>query len=942
MIEVFCVCGKRYAVPPDKAGKKLQCRRCGNVQRVPGGKKRPAKPAGKADDAVVVPFAVPDEDDDGSGMIAGDDAPLLAPEAPPLDLRDSVHRCPSCGLQDDASVVVCVRCGYDWRAGRRMVDAHESAQASARLRLIAETADEVARIDKLAWAALSPLGLVLGPWLLLRTVALGRHLAGLDPKGAGAATVVRVRVLSLVGLVAWLGVVGFFVLSRRPPGDDPDAAPVQCRLRLEALGTAIRAQLAPQGRFPPETSTWPQALEGLSTAPASPVGADGLRCPMSQSLYPYSRRESELLTPEVAGDYLLLWDRDPHPDERARLVLRALRFDGTVELFSSRADLEGATRRPPFRGAAAVTPPPPTKNGAGQGTALPPVRPETPQGRRVEAFLRFAEEVDDSDPDFSKEVSVDLERFTVKVGLPPLELLPTLLRGQEEEVRRQAARILARLALPPDKALALARELVKDADPEVRFGAAMALRRHKDATWLALTAGVVDEARTDATRKAAMAWLGREATASPQRTKAVLEVFAARRKASDAQGAGAMVQLPVETLPAVALLVADKGVGREARASLFSAGEAGAEAAIGLLSRPDPQLKRAAFQVLDDLRASKVIPLDAYLRHVANEVDTDVRAGAMARLAEGLGPPDTQLLTWALDQARLGVSGKLKALCDAVLARCGGAGQGSDETLELLVNDLATTGGNHAAVLASLRLPARLLDERVDNLAGRALGRIRDPATRVELVKVLYQRPTEASLRVAVAAIDDADEEVRVEALRSLLEANAVRGDDLRREAARALAQRLRPGAETSPRAQEMLYALCSGGLYCAAGGGDEGEHRCSPALMRGLEGLARKGDRAAIRCLGTHPNEGTIKFLISLYDAKEPPSPEVGMSLARLSGMAIVTIDGAEWRKQLQPLPPRAVQTLAAASAADVRDTRAKLDAGQKRLADLKAGAGR
>lgn len=941
MIEVFCVCGKRYAVPPDKAGKKLQCRRCGNVQRVPGGKKKAPKPAAKADEAVVVPFAVPDEDDDGTGgVMLADDGPLVAPEAPPLDLRDSVHRCPSCGLQDDVSVVVCVRCGYDWRAGRRMVDAHESAQASARLRLIAETADEVARLDKLAWAALSPLGLLLGPWLLVRTVALGRHLAGLDPKGAGAATVVRVRVLALVGLVTWLGVAGFLVASRRAPGEDPDAAPVQCRLRLEALGTAIRAQLAPQGRFPPESSTWPQALEALSAAPASPVKADGLRCPISQGLYPYARRESELLTPEVAGDYLLLWDRDPHPDERARLVLRALRFDGAVELFGSRADLEAATRRPPFRGAAAVTPPPPPKNGAGQGTL--PVRPAAPQGHRAEAFLRFAEEVDDADPDFTKGLTVDLERFTVKVGVPPLELLPTLLRGQEEEVRRQAARILARLALPPDKALALARELVKDKDPEVRFGAAMALRRHGDAAWLALTAGVVDEARADATRKAALAWLGREATVNPQRTRAVLEVFAARRKASGAQGAGAVIQLPVETLPAVALLVADAGVGREARACLFSAGEAGAEAAIGLLSRPDPQVKRAAFQVLDDLRAASVIPLDAYLRHVANEVDTDVRAGAMARLAEGQGPPDTQLLTWALDQARLGAGGRLKSLCDAVLARCGGAGQGSDETLELLMNDLATTGGNHAAVLASLRLPARLLDERVDTLAGRALGRIRDPATRVELVKVLYLRPTEASLRVAVAAIDDADEEVRVEALRSLLEANAVRGDDLRREAARALAQRLRPGVETSPRAQEFLYALCSGGLYCAAGGGDEDEHRCSPALMRGLESLARKGDRAAIRCLGTHPNEGTIKFLISLYDAKEPPSPEVGMSLARLSGMAIVSTDGAEWRKALQPLPPRAVQTLGIQAAADHRDTKMKLDAGQRRLAELKAGAGK
>ena len=137
MVDVDCVCGRRYTVPDDKAGKKLQCRRCGSVNRIP----RPTQAA----DAVVIPFRDPGEEDgDADDLLS-----LAPPEPPPLEIRDPLRRCPSCGFQDEASVLVCVRCGYDFRTGRRLEDAHERSERSDRLRVADDASHELERLSGL-------------------------------------------------------------------------------------------------------------------------------------------------------------------------------------------------------------------------------------------------------------------------------------------------------------------------------------------------------------------------------------------------------------------------------------------------------------------------------------------------------------------------------------------------------------------------------------------------------------------------------------------------------------------------------------------------------------------------------------------------------------------------------------------------------------------------
>ena len=62
MIEVPCVCGKTYQVPDGSAGRKLQCRRCGAIQRIP----RTARALAESD-PLIVSFQMPGASEDGQG-----------------------------------------------------------------------------------------------------------------------------------------------------------------------------------------------------------------------------------------------------------------------------------------------------------------------------------------------------------------------------------------------------------------------------------------------------------------------------------------------------------------------------------------------------------------------------------------------------------------------------------------------------------------------------------------------------------------------------------------------------------------------------------------------------------------------------------------------------------------------------------------------------------
>lgn len=934
MVEVHCVCGRRYPVPDDKAGKKLQCKRCGAINRIPW-------PQPSDHDDVVIPFRDPGEDE-GDEDDPDADLALAAPEPPPLEIRDPLRRCPSCGHQDEASVVVCVRCGYDFRTGRRLQDAHEAGERSARVRAASSADAELARLSGMAWMALTPLGLGLGPYLLARSFVVERQAHGL---GREEAVLYRVRALAVGGLVLWIVALGALgVLIKRRGLEAEEAVDRECRARLERVGVALKARVTAERRFPPGGSDWGEALAELAEQ-----GSARLACPVGGDLYPFRRREAEVLTPSAEPAYLVLWEREPHLDAAGKLVFRALRFDGRVETFGQRSDLDAATRRTAFgldaRPAATevVTPGPrtgPKPPGPGPDQPPPPTAERDRLRVAIESFLAYAGSVDDSDPDFSEKTSVDPEFFTERVGIPPQELLPTLLAGEDPNARIQAARMLARVALPRDFCLTQARAAAKDAAPEVRLGAAVCLHRHGDATWLPTMAGVSEDAEGEETRRVALDWIGREASKGVVETRRVLVHAAELRGRTRAEGADAIIMLPTAALPHVAALLTDGGVAREAAATLFSAREAGLEVLQPLLTSERPRdVRQAAFAVVDTLRVGGVVALEDHLRLIDQELDPDVRAFAARGLAGLRGAPALPLLDWALESLRRGAPGSLGALCEGLVNRSGHGPEGA-AALERLVADLSRAG-DHTAVVKTLGLtPWRLLDERIDALLAARWERLGDPATKLEVTRLLADRPHEGSQRALLQAAADAVEDVRIEALRGLKDAVAVRGPDLQREAARVIAQRLR--VEESPRALPMLVALASNGTWCEVSGEGQGQHRCPTALPRALEQLVRKGDRSAVRALRGHPTEKVIEFLISALDAAREDSlkQEVVGALGAVTSIGLTTFETSEWRKYAVPTPPKVLTHLGALARDEATRQSTARERAQSRLTHLREQA--
>lgn len=934
MVHVDCVCGRRYTVPDDKAGKKLQCRRCGNVNRIP----HPQQEA----EALVIPFRDPGEEDGGDDDLLS----LAPPPEPPLEIRDPLRRCPSCGFQDDVTVVLCVRCGYDFRTGRRLEDAHEQRERSERLRAVHEASEELARLSGLSWLALTPLGLGLGPYLIARGFALERQARAL---GREAAALNRIRALGAAGLVLWVlgfGALGVAFMRRERPSDVLDR---ECRARLARVGEALRARLATERRFPPAGREWGEALDGLVGDPRDLV------CPVGGDLYPFRRRDGDdVLTSQVEPDHIVMWEREPHLDTAGKLVFRALRADGRVEVFDQRSDLDAATRRLAFS-VVAVRADDPTPRPPRNPSGPRPVEPTTttttadPDDRlrlAVESFLAYAGSVDDSDPDFAQGVVVDPEFFTERVGIPPLELLPALLSGQggaghpDDQVRVQAARMLARIELSKERCVQLARAAAADPSPEVRFGAAVCLHRHGDPGWLPVMASLVDDAPIEETRRLAREWIGREAASGRAETRRILQHAATMRRQQGAAGADAMLPLPEAALGHVVELLGDPDVRREALATLYSAGEAGVRAVLPLLGPERPKDARSiAFDVINRLRAGGVVPLEEYLRLLREELDPDIRATGLKDLVVQPGEPPMPLLEWALDALRGGAQLRLADACVAIVERAG-VGPGGKASLERMVADL-TRDGDHLPLLRILRTgPVRQADERIDALFAARWARVSDVTARVEMVRLLAERPHEGAQRALLVAVEDASEDVRIEALRGLKDALAVRGADFKREAARVLGQRLR--SEGSPRVVDPLLALVGTATFCEVDA-DARTHRCPVALSRGLEQLARRGERAAIRAMRAHATEKTAEFLIALLEAtrEDGVKQDAVLSLQGVTGLGLTSREASDWRRSLQPLPAAVATHMGNMAATEAARQRSVQERAEQRIASLREAAG-
>ncbi len=116
-IKVTCQCGKSFAAKDELAGKAVKCPNCQQPLRIPGGSpaavKAPAKPAAQpALAAAAAPAKLA-----AAGQRGGDD---LFAEVGLKQQALNTRPCPGCTAPLAPDAVICVKCGYNTKLGRRM------------------------------------------------------------------------------------------------------------------------------------------------------------------------------------------------------------------------------------------------------------------------------------------------------------------------------------------------------------------------------------------------------------------------------------------------------------------------------------------------------------------------------------------------------------------------------------------------------------------------------------------------------------------------------------------------------------------------------------------------------------------------------------------------------------------------------------------------------
>ncbi|MBL4849629.1 MAG: hypothetical protein JKY65_29210 [Planctomycetes bacterium] len=873
MIDLTCTCGRTYTVPPTKAGRKLQCKRCGAVSRIP----HP-----ESDDVFVVPFQVTEE----------------AAEAP-LDLAvaEPTHRCPSCGTTDDVSVVICVRCGYDWRTGERITDAHDEGFDADHELVLEGAVARALQVQRWGLVCLTPLGVALGPVTLLKSLSAENELPNGSPEIAALAVA---RLQAAGGFVLWTAVIVLFAWWYQGRGEEVQVhIAAQCEARLEHLGARIKQELEDEPTFPARAESLRSALREIAeTDPA--LNELHLRCPLAEGLYAYKSRDREELTQGFDAGYILIWDQESHPDKFGQAGYRALRFDGKVETFPDRESLEEGLARDPFGQLEAPDP------SATPSTKSSPAGRRSPKARRPAARLRrfvaLAQECDRRDPWLEKGLVVESLIFTERSGIPPQDLLPVALRSKDVAIRRYGARMLARSDLPPEKVAVFARDVARDKDLDVRFAIARALQRARR-TFLIPLVPVIEESGQEL-REATLRLIGREAARGPAQAELVLRLMVTIRTQAQAGGDEAIFTLPKEALKNVAPYLGDPDVGIDARAVFLSAGKDAIEPLRSGFRSSDRNVRRGAFTVAQSLVEEGVLTLEGYLGFVRAELDPSVQAKGLEPFLKADLSPDKVLTAWLLSFLREAIpTGPVGVSARKLLARVGQGAMPDAEpgTVEQLVDDL-TVEGNHEAVLAELASDARLKDLQVDELLEAAWNQIPDALARRRLVDLLAARPYESAQRTLLNALTDPSPEVRAYAIQALLLQRALRSDRFRRDAARLIGKRLRK--ETDPLVRQRLLEFAQGKHVCGRYPSDDkaAKHSCSEPIMSYLRGQAKKGDRAALRCIGTHPSQQAVSGLIEVLKAvtrdRELRS-DIISELNNLTGFGRVANDVAGWEKQ-------------------------------------------
>jgi hypothetical protein len=120
-IKVQCACGKAFAAKDELAGKTVKCPSCQqplNIAAAGGGNKKPAAKAAASSEKAAAAKTAPTKVAAPAAMPANDDLFDEIGLAPPVE---GTKPCPGCAAPMPIEAILCIKCGYNTRIGRRML-----------------------------------------------------------------------------------------------------------------------------------------------------------------------------------------------------------------------------------------------------------------------------------------------------------------------------------------------------------------------------------------------------------------------------------------------------------------------------------------------------------------------------------------------------------------------------------------------------------------------------------------------------------------------------------------------------------------------------------------------------------------------------------------------------------------------------------------------------
>ncbi len=925
-IEVTCNCGRVYVLPGDKEGRKLQCRRCGAVITI----RRDAEPG------VLVPFRTPTDDDDEGTRV--DSPPKSKPAAPkpagwgagrlelkPLDDSQApLRRCPKCGLQDDPTIVICIRCSFDFRdllAPNTTTEGMPGIGAlpppptpvsnvrtpvqkplgrpstvkitKAELSKAERAQDErIARVETLAKVSFIPLlGIAPG------TIALVLSMVGNGPvrelpapsRKAVESRLGTARLMAVATLLIWLGVVAFYAFIYLPQQKHEirENQAASCKAHFQTLGRWINEARGEKGRFPADAKK--TLADGILDLADHHGASETLSCPLlGGERYAIDGGLAAVL-PTTNREYLIVWDASPHAEPDGVVKWFALRADGQLEEFRTAALFDKARTRP-SEAAVAVnqTGSSSASNGngsTGQGSG----GPRTPQKQPIEGFepkrtalIALAKDLDGRDPKLQKTITED--ELAKKVGLAPADLITQVLRYGDDDLRHVAARVIARLDLPGPELLRLAEQLGKDADVEARWTLMLGLKRAGVPAWLDACAALAAETGS-AVSDRALGLISDEALSGKDGLKRVLLRARDRRAITKAGSDQAIFVLPADVYPTLAQLLDDRDVGAEAL-GVLSRGGPEVEAVIEpLFASTDSRVRELAFRALRSnlgWREASRQPLHDKLKA---EKDRRVKEAILPLLTDTL---DTETMKRALEVLREATGDSVAGVARKILS-----GTKDKDALAEMLRELDKPGPCRDEVLSELRKPQRILDESVSEvifLNGLTL----QPAGQETALGLAFLRVDDVGHRFILRAATQSTSAAVREAAWKLFVDGARYSDKLRSEIQEEIVTRLTKEPEINVKAH--IFALL--GKY---------EFR-TPQSVTTCEALARKTtepqdvrERAVI-ALGQSTDPRAPTSIADVIDMlKDHPKYVASLKLREYTGATTMNYSSGEWRKLLK-----------------------------------------